>query len=74
MTDRVSGFTVVLDHDIRDDDIEPVLNAIRMVKGVIAVEAIVADSFAEHVATARRDRMWETGLYRLIANGPPDAA
>jgi hypothetical protein len=37
VTDRVSSFVVVLADDIRVDDIKHVLNAIRMVKGVIKV-------------------------------------
>jgi len=43
MTDRVQGFTVALDEDIRIDDIEFIINAIKMVKGVNNVEPLVAD-------------------------------
>ena len=38
MTDRVKGFTVTLEQDIRVDDVEVILNAVRMVKGVAHVE------------------------------------
>jgi hypothetical protein len=38
MTDRIKGFTVALDRDYRDDDVEVIANAIRMIKGVVAVE------------------------------------
>jgi hypothetical protein len=34
MTDRYNSLTVVLDRDIREDDAEHILNAIRMIKGV----------------------------------------
>lgn len=52
MTDRIHAFTVVLDRDIRDDDIEPVLIAIRMIRHVIDVRPHVAD-MNTHTATIR---------------------
>lgn len=42
MTDRIRTLTVALDHDYRDDDAQAILDAIRMVRGVAAVEAEVA--------------------------------
>lgn len=44
MTDRLKGFVVTLDHDIREDDAEEILNAIRMVKGVVSVKPVQANS------------------------------
>ena len=38
MTDRVRSLTVILDRDMRDDDVECVVAAIEMVKCVQAVE------------------------------------
>lgn len=38
MTDRTRVLTVALDKEYRDDDVEFIKNAIRMIKGVIAVE------------------------------------
>ena len=43
MTDRVNGFFVVLDEDIREDDVETIRKAILMVKHVIAVKNNVVD-------------------------------
>ncbi len=40
VTDRLKGFVVALDHDMREDDAELVLNAIRMIKCVASVEPI----------------------------------
>lgn len=37
MTDRIKGFTVVLDRDYRDDDADVIKSAIEMVKGVLSV-------------------------------------
>ena len=38
MTDKVKGFTVTLDKDYRDDDVQVIADAISMIKGVIHVE------------------------------------
>lgn len=43
MTDRVKGFTVVLDKDFRIDDVEVIQNAIAMIKGVNSVQPIIAN-------------------------------
>ncbi len=37
MTDRFNSVTVVFDHDIREDDLENWINAIRMMRNVIEV-------------------------------------
>lgn len=44
MTDRIKGFTVTLAEDVRIDDIEATMDAIRMIKGVVDVQPYVADS------------------------------
>ena len=43
MTDRYSSLTVVLEHDIREDDAESLINAILHLKGVIRVVGRVRD-------------------------------
>ena len=43
MTDRIHALTVVLDRDIRDDDIRPIIEAIKQIRCVIAVEPHVTD-------------------------------
>jgi hypothetical protein len=37
MTDRYSAFWVILDRDIRDDDAEAIINAIKQLRGIVAV-------------------------------------
>lgn len=44
MTERIKGFTVALRHDIREDDAEGVLNAIRQLRGVADVTGVRANS------------------------------
>lgn len=46
MTDRYSTLIVVLESDIRDDDAEGILSAIRLIRGVLTVSGNVADSGA----------------------------
>lgn len=38
MTDRVQSLTVILDDPIRDDDVEVIVNAIRMIRYVRDVQ------------------------------------
>lgn len=50
MTDKVKGFVVVLDKDMRIDDVQHIKDAISMIKGVAIVEEAVAgaeDSITE---------------------------
>lgn len=42
MTDRTNFLTVVLDHEMRTDDVECIVKAISMVKGVAKVGVNVA--------------------------------
>lgn len=44
MSDKVKGFVVALENDLREDEIEHVINAIKMVKGVVNVEPIKTTS------------------------------
>lgn len=70
MTDRHSGYLVVLDHDIREDDAEHIINAIRMVKGVQDVQPVPARGYETVVAESRRDTAWQDALRDLWRNGP----
>lgn len=49
MTDRIRTVIVVLDRDYREDDAEPIVKAIRMIKGVASVELSVVDG-VDHMA------------------------
>lgn len=53
MTDRISALTVVLVHDIRIDDVQPLIDAIRMLHWVADVAPLVAEPMAEHAAKVR---------------------
>lgn len=67
MTDRHSAYIVVLNNDVREDDAEHIINALRMVKGVAAVDPVVTD-YDEHIARTRVDREWREKIYKLLEN------
>lgn len=63
MTNRFNALTVVLDKEIREDDAEHLIGAIRMLKGVLSVSGNVTD-VGVHIAyeKAKReisDKLWE---------------
>lgn len=43
MTDRYFCLTVALERDIRDDDAECIINAIKMIRGVLNVKGEVSN-------------------------------
>ena len=53
MTDRYDAFLVILERDLRADDAEATLNAIRQIKGVLEVEPHVAGNVERVIASAR---------------------
>ena len=67
MTDRHAGYIVTLAQDIREDDAKAVITALRMVKGVMSVEPVVAD-IQYHMAEQRINREWTDRLYAMINN------
>lgn len=44
MTEKVKGFTVTLEKDIRIDDVESIMQAILMIRGIANVEASISTS------------------------------
>ena len=52
MTDRIKGFTVTLERDIRDDDFQRIREAVEMVKGVLHVEPSIS-TVDDHIVKTR---------------------
>lgn len=52
MTDRFNALIVVLESDIREDTAEPLISAIRQLRGVIDVTGSIV-SISDHVAQLR---------------------
>lgn len=69
MTDRHAAYIVILDEDIREDDAEGIISALRHIRFVADVQPVTGNyEFA--VARARRDEKWAGALRKLIADGP----
>lgn len=62
MTTRHKGYVVHLADDIREDDSEAVIAAIRMIKGVADVTPAEADFTSDVIAVHRRDGQWHEAL------------
>lgn len=62
MTDRFDGLTVVLTKDIREEVAEPIINAIKMLKGVLSVTPHVVDETTyiaeERVRHEFSEKLW----------------
>lgn len=63
MTDRFNSLTVVLEKDMRDDDAEALIAAIRQLRGVLSVSGNVADP-SDYIAQQRArhelgDKLWQ---------------
>jgi len=67
MTDRHSGYVITLDHDIREDDAERVITALRQIRGVVDVRPVVADGVAEYVTRTRAQVEFADKLLALHA-------
>jgi hypothetical protein len=65
MTDRHSGYLVTLAKDIRSDDAENTINALRMVRGVISVEPVISN-IEVHIAEDRAKRELLTKIYDFM--------
>lgn len=52
MNERHAGYVVTLTEDLDDEAAQQVLNALRMIKGVLSVEPITA-SLDVHIGTER---------------------
>lgn len=67
MTDRIRHLTVTLDQDYRDDDVESIVEAIRMIRGVVDVEEGVVESHHHLARTVVRSEL-RRDLYQAFEN------
>lgn len=66
MTDRHAAYLVVLEENVREDDAEDgVLTALRMVRGVLSVEPVVAN-IDQQIGQVRADSEWREKIFQLV--------
>lgn len=66
MTDTFHSLTVILDREVREDDAEFIINAIKMIKGVASVRGNVTDGnhyAAKQMALIELRKQMEAVLY-----------
>lgn len=65
MTDRLKGFIVTFDKEIREDDAEALKQAILQIRNVIDVSPII-DNFDDSMARARVKRELAQKLWDIL--------
>lgn len=65
MTDRYFTLTVVLEENIRDDDAQPLMDAIQHLRGVLSVTGNVSDH-ALHTAQQRAKHEFRRKLFAAL--------
>ena len=65
MTDRIHSLTVVLDEDIRDDDIQGLISALSHFRHVIDVQTNVTDPISLMAEARARNQLTERILAAL---------
>ena len=66
MTDRLHSLTVVLEKDIREDDAQVLIVAIRQLRGILSVSGNVSD-VVSHVAAERARYELRERLYQALS-------
>lgn len=64
MSDKHSGYIVVLDTDVSEEYSAKIIDAIRMIKGVLDIEPVVTD-FNTHAALVRASSKMRDKVLRL---------
>ena len=65
MTDRIHALTVALSTDVREDDVQPLIDAVKQLRGVAGVTAAVVD-VTDYSARMRADMDWRNKLIDLL--------
>jgi hypothetical protein len=68
MADRYNAFIVILEGDIRDENAQRTIEAIKHIKGVLDVKPHVA-SFEDSIAHARVRQELITKIWKVVEEG-----
>lgn len=66
MSDRTNKLLVLLEEDMRIDDCEPLVNAIKSLKGVMDVTPDVLDNTSEYLAYQRARNRIAKKIYEFL--------
>lgn len=66
MTDRIRTLSVLLEKDLREDDVRAIVDAIKMVRCVETVELGEAVQFDDHIARGTAQRLLGEQVWELI--------
>lgn len=66
MSDRTDRLIVVLEQDYRDENLAAVVEAIRMIRGVLHVESVTQDPGEAFTATTRAKSEMRELVYKLL--------
>jgi hypothetical protein len=69
MTERYAALTIILEQNMRDDDAEPLIAAIRQLRGVLDVQPVPA-SIELMIAESRARRDLIARLYAVLEDPP----
>lgn len=65
MSERIKGFTVILEQDWKDEDANELAKAISQLKGVLSVRNVVS-TIADHIAVIRERTRILSEVTRII--------
>ena len=69
VTERVNSLFVILEQDIREDEIKQIINLLRQIRGVSGVRKHIKDNFEEAVARSRIRTELQMKIWRLFEEG-----
>lgn len=69
VTERVNSLFVILEQDIREDEIKQIINLLRQIRGVSGVRKHIKDHFEEAVARSRIRTELQMKIWRLFEEG-----
>lgn len=73
MTDRHAAYIVVLEGDVREDDAEATISALKQIKGVLEVQPVTSDPLSIEIARIRESTRWHSKILGLLREMEKDS-
>lgn len=67
MTQRINGLTIILDKEYRNDDVQHIIEALKMIKGVQQVNMMPVEACC-HIKVMSAEHQIKRQLYKVIDN------